>query len=480
MPRYELVEGTSSKFWQIEKAKGDTYKVSWGRIGSAGQTQLKKLTAAQHDKLVGEKVKKGYALVGGKPAKAAKAVPAKAAKPAASNPKLEETLYEAIDDKERWLVYADWLQQQGDVRGEIITLSLGKKKAAAKKLADANVDALWGAAAYLRDPEYWETVMFTGNWRGAKPEPVAVSVDCTLGDEGMIHTVAIYGLEEEGHVAKAARDLFSAPIGRFVRRLVIECANSDRYTGASGQPNADAVVAAIAKTKPASLRSIAIGSSGYQLSWTDSGRLGPLLKETPYLEDIDLDIGRTDLGKDLDLPKLQKLRIETGGLDRKVLAAIGKAKWPSLTELTLFLGDPDYGGNAKRADVAAVIANPSHFPKLKSLALCDSEIQGEVVRVVVTSPIVKQLERLDLSKGTLTDEDAALLVQNVATLKKLKELDLSENYLSPAFEKSLKKSFGKMLDTSGSRYDEMMDERAENEGEEWAKKHTFRYPVVAE
>ena len=477
MPRYELVEGTSNKFWEIEKAKGDSYTVRWGRIGSTGQTQLKKLSTAQHAKLVAEKVKKGYALAGGKGKGKAKAAPAAKAKPAASNPKLEEMLYEAIDDAERWLVYADWLQQQGDIRGELIALNLRKKKPAANKLADANVDALWGDAAYLRDKAYFDALTYKPQW-SKQPIPLEIEFGVTLGKEGLVESVSIEGLDEEGHVAKALRDLLTSPIGRFVRSIDIEVVNGEVYSGASGQPNAGAAIAAIAAAKPAALRSISLGCSGYQQSWTYTGNLGPLWKAAPHLERISIDIGNVDLGKQIDLPKMKSLSIETGGLDRKNLQAIAKAKWPALEQLTLYLGTRDYGGNAKAADVAALLATP--FPRLKSLAICNAQIQGEVVREVLKAPLLKQLEALDLSKGTLIDEEAQPIADNVAVFKRLKNLDLSENYLTPAFERALKKSFGKVLTTGDTRYEEMLEERADAGDSDWARGETFRYTVVGE
>ncbi len=67
--RYELVEGNSSKFWEIE-LQGDSFTTSYGRIGSAGQSTSKSFESeekakAEYDKLVAEKVKKGYKRVEG-------------------------------------------------------------------------------------------------------------------------------------------------------------------------------------------------------------------------------------------------------------------------------------------------------------------------------------------------------------------------------------------------------------------------------
>ncbi|HVY47406.1 MAG TPA: WGR domain-containing protein [Minicystis sp.] len=69
MARFELSEGTSSKFWEIELA-GDSFSTTYGRIGAKGQTTTKTFPTpekarVEHDKLVAEKLKKGYRLVSG-------------------------------------------------------------------------------------------------------------------------------------------------------------------------------------------------------------------------------------------------------------------------------------------------------------------------------------------------------------------------------------------------------------------------------
>ncbi len=78
MQRFEFSDGSSNKFWQIAR-EGATLRVAFGKIGTAGQAQLKELASeaaaiAEHDKLVKEKTKKGYVPVGDAPATAAAAV----------------------------------------------------------------------------------------------------------------------------------------------------------------------------------------------------------------------------------------------------------------------------------------------------------------------------------------------------------------------------------------------------------------------
>jgi len=65
----EFEEGTSSKFWRA-RVEAKTLYVNYGRIGAAGQTQVKEFASGdaaqkEFDKLVREKRKKGYADAGG-------------------------------------------------------------------------------------------------------------------------------------------------------------------------------------------------------------------------------------------------------------------------------------------------------------------------------------------------------------------------------------------------------------------------------
>ncbi|KVS41879.1 WGR and DUF4132 domain-containing protein [Burkholderia ubonensis] len=87
MRRFELIEGNSSKFWEVEQ-DGSGLNIRWGRIGTAGQSQTKSFAddakaRAALDKLVKEKAGKGYAEVA---AAAGTSIDATAAKPPAAAP----------------------------------------------------------------------------------------------------------------------------------------------------------------------------------------------------------------------------------------------------------------------------------------------------------------------------------------------------------------------------------------------------------
>lgn len=92
MRRFELVDGKSSKFWEIA-VEGSSHTVRYGRIGTDGRETTKEFgspeeAAASAEKLIKQKTKKGYAPVdaegaGRAPAKATpqKAAPKKKAAP---------------------------------------------------------------------------------------------------------------------------------------------------------------------------------------------------------------------------------------------------------------------------------------------------------------------------------------------------------------------------------------------------------------
>ena len=64
MREFTVTDEKSNKFWNIDLNRTN-YTVTFGRVGTKGQTQTKSFADAataqkEHDKLVDEKTKKGY------------------------------------------------------------------------------------------------------------------------------------------------------------------------------------------------------------------------------------------------------------------------------------------------------------------------------------------------------------------------------------------------------------------------------------
>jgi len=96
MRRFEFSDSTSNKFWEVD-VKGKTLNVTFGKIGTKGQSKPKDFPTpekakAEMEKLIKEKIGKGYVEVGGKAAKAIKpAEKSPAAKPSTKPPAGKKT-----------------------------------------------------------------------------------------------------------------------------------------------------------------------------------------------------------------------------------------------------------------------------------------------------------------------------------------------------------------------------------------------------
>jgi len=118
MRTFVFSDGKSNKFWNID-LQGSSFTVTFGKVGSKGQTQKKDFADAAkakqaHDKLVAEKLGKGYV----------ETTAARPQGPAPLQQSLEQALVQNPDDLAAHSAYADYLAEQGDPRGELIQVQL--------------------------------------------------------------------------------------------------------------------------------------------------------------------------------------------------------------------------------------------------------------------------------------------------------------------------------------------------------------------
>jgi hypothetical protein len=180
-----------------------------------------------------------------------------------------------------------------------------------------------------------------------------------------------------------------------------------------------------------------ITSEQNEISWIIQTDFSPLLNAYPKLETLVVR-GTNELSfGSIAHDHLRTLIIQSGGLDSQVIAEVATAKLPSLEHLELWLGESGYGGDATVEDLAPFLTG-KRFPKLRYLGLKNSEMQDEIAGVVAASPVLDQLETLDLSQGTLGDEGARSLIQSPG-VKKLKKLILAHHFISPELQEELKK-----------------------------------------
>ena len=445
MPRYELSEGSSHKFWEIE-LDGKAFTTKWGRIGSAGQSTTKKFgspsqAAKEYEKLIAEKTAKGYR----SPGKRGKATgdgrgSVRAAE--VRNPELEQAILADPDDEDAYLVYADWLQGQGDPRGELITLSAQaakapknaknrKLKAAADKLfAQHEAHFLGPLARYRKTLDGTETRTMTWRWG------FVASLRIAFDRYALEYGPSPPSKEELKTIdlGKVLATFLAHPSCRFLTDLVVGINRQDR--GEEYQ----SVVNALARCPPPTLRSLFVGDFDYhrvtQISWNKLGDFGKLWPELAGLRKLILQGGSFKLGT-VDLPELRHAEFRTGGLSRKSIKSIVNARWPRLEHLEIWFGMRSYGAEGN-LDAIKPLLDGKGLPALRHLALKNCEFTDDIARVIGKSKILPQLETLDLSTGTLSDAGVDALVTNKAAFAKLRRLNVSESFISDAGRRRLK------------------------------------------
>jgi uncharacterized protein (TIGR02996 family) len=432
---FELVEGTSSKFWEIT-LEGDSFITRYGRIGTNGQKTIKELGSpdkARHEaeKLIAEKVGKGYVEKGGHggagdgggdddeedaPARGGARAGAEA-----RNPELEKAILADPDDEAAYLVYADWLQSQGDPRGELITLSAQaaktkdrKLKGAADKLFAAHEDHFLGPLAEHRktlDGKDSQTM----TWRWGFVQSLRLAFDHYSNEELKVD------------LGELLATFLAHPSCRFLTEVVVGLNRQDPDQEYQG------IIDALAKRPPPALRSLFIGDFEYpeetEMSWTSLGNFGKLWPKLPELRKLILQGGSFTLGT-IDLSELRHAEFRTGGLSRKSIDSIVKARWPKLEHLDVWFGSDSYGAEG---DVGAIkpLLDGKGMPALRHLGLKNCEFADDVARLIGKSKILPQLETLDLSLGNMSDVGVEALVSaGKAGFANLKRFDLSSNCIT--------------------------------------------------
>jgi uncharacterized protein (TIGR02996 family) len=531
MPRYELSEGSSNKFWDINLS-GKSFTTTYGKIGANGQTTIKKFTSdaeakKEHDKIVAEKTKKGYALVGGKAAKGTppKGVPAvkgKAAKPAAGgaryfefsegssnkfwevsidgttvrtrygkigakgqltvkefgskgdaqkerdkliaektkkgyaegggeaaadddagganavvkgdarNPALEKAILANPFDREAYAVFADWLQEQGDPRGELISLQLANKDKAAEKLIQSQSDYFLGPLAPHGKVYDDNGNNSTSHLRTSEQDKAwqKTAAKAFLWRNGYISRVRLsaneYAYEEDtkfdGKLVDILKDVFEQPSGRYIVEINLM---------SNGDPNDDDLqdlLDLIGKKAPPTVRKLVIGDNVDQISWHHTGSLAKMWKGVPNLQVLEIETGDFDVGA-MDAPNLERAIFITGGLSKACGKHIAAANMPKIKHLEVFYGTDNYGGDCTIKEVKPLL-DRTDLKHLEYLGIKNSEFGNDIAKAVVGAKIVKQLKTLDLSMSTITDEGAQALADGKESLKHLECLDLTHNFLT--------------------------------------------------
>jgi len=332
MPLYEFKEGSSSKFWEISLS-GNSFITRWGKIGTKGQEKTQSFSNAieakrEHDKLVAEKTKKGYALAEGQEAPAEDEDGGDASSLAKRNPELEAAIEKAPDNVEGYLVYGDWLQSQGDPRGELIALQCAAHQASGEEATKLKRQ---GSALVRKYKKYLLGAL-------ADKEDNEVDVEWRFGFIKSAR-LARGDFDSEFDVAEALKQLMALPSARFLRELTFGIADFEENS------YGDVIGTLAEKTYP-TLETLFIGDFEYpddtEISWTHLEDISPLYKAVPHLRSLKLRGGDLVLGE-VNLPELREFTVESGGVPLEAVQSIVKANWPKLERLEVWFGSENYG-----------------------------------------------------------------------------------------------------------------------------------------
>jgi uncharacterized protein (TIGR02996 family) len=420
-------EGGASKFWNIE-LQGKSFTVNYGRVGSAGRSQTKTFAdaakaEAAHDKLVKQKLGKGYVeTTGHRPAD-----PERRA--------LEDAVVAEPDDLAALQVYADWLSEHDDPRGEFIQVQLAledpdRKPAERTKLQAREKELLkkhrkdWlGALAEQLPPrgayEHWEH-HFARGW---------------------IDRLHIHLLTAELAVALARE-----PQTQLVRELLVDdvAGNGPDYEHDPDFPR-DPLVELSRALYLSSVRVLRIGGDEgfledraepdyynhyYDLPSPDSATW-ELVGRMPRLEELSLygNLGHLRRLFETRMPSLRVLQVYLA--DEYPLRTLAANK--SLRNLTHLALHPkgcepeiDQWGPLLALEDVRHLLTSKNLPSLTHLRLQKSDLGDRGCAEIVKSGILKRLKFLDLALGCITDQGARIHAAS-PDIGRLETLDLSRN-----------------------------------------------------
>jgi uncharacterized protein (TIGR02996 family) len=438
MRTFTYSDDRSYKFWNIE-LQGNSFTVTFGRRGTAGQTQTKTFADAsaaqrEHDKLVKEKLGKGYV----------ETTPS--AKPAASlREALEQALVENPDDIAAHMAYADYLQEQGDPRGEFIQVQLA--------LEDPNRSAKERKNLQQREAKLLKA--HQAEWLGdfaqqpvpkdKKKRPQGNPDIRIAFRRGWLDTV-----EATHYTLEFTRALAWAPQARLLRCLYLNedlFEQPEDYTiGDDPIPEGTYCPALYGLLRSPYLGNVRVFRFGeavddderYFNSRLDGTLALPLIKKMPKLEELYL------LAQGVDTDQLFGLRTLTGlrvlqlyHMKHYPLAKL--AKNPAFANLTHLLCHPhaiEEEPYMRMAQLRAVCRSTT-LPKLTHLRLRMSDFGDKGCAEIVSSGILRRLKVLDLRNGCISNAGARTLA-DCPDLRNLELLDLDRNCLTAAGIRTLK------------------------------------------
>lgn len=435
MRTFQFSDSKSHKFWNIE-VSGNSFTVTYGKVGTAGQTSSKTWPSAEKaqaeaDKLIREKTGKGYV----------ETTPRAVSSQAEA---LEKAILSSPGDAGPWGAYADYLDEQDDPRGAFMNVQITLEDESKTK---AERDA-------LKKKEAAAIKAHGTEWLGGLAEDKDVEIEFSRGWIGRIvyKTLSV----------NQARRLAKAVEARFLSELIVENTESEAPEGTQEQyidsyyaPGPDVPEGVDSYEGPSlhalcrcphlpAVRVFRLGEScltpsGEEEEYFNCHTRGDLahhlVKQMPNIEELYLLAHRVDANKlfVLPMPKLRVLQLYHS--NRYPLDKLAANK--SVSNLTTLKCHPhamDYddeeepGAYIRFSHLKAICRSPQ-MKNLTHLSLRLTDFGDKGIEEIISSGILKQLRVLDLSRGCVTDEGAEALAKS-KDVKYLEFVNLSANAMT--------------------------------------------------
>ncbi len=339
---------------------------------------------------------------------------------------------EAFDDDAPRLVYADWLQGQGDPLGEFVMLQCER----------ARLERWDPKQKAMREREEHMLAMYRSRWL---PDPQA-NVEWSRGFIERIRitypfdVAAVAGLLEAAPLARSleimpetnysdmpAEALDQLELQKFTGLFIKSCRWDEQHVshvledarlagvdrlGFTGCSLTGRVLKSLAlrKFRALDLHNNALGVRGVQYALTSAPTL------------VELDLSNAGIGDpgaiaiaETALPAIERLSIQLNRLTHRSFATLAKATLPHLRVLDLANNQPGPAG------VEALGA--AKQPALRELDLSHCGLTDDMVIALAASPLIKQLAWIDLGHNEIGAAAAKALA--AAELPALRFLDLS-------------------------------------------------------
>jgi predicted DNA-binding WGR domain protein len=246
MRRFEYVGGTSEKFWEVER-EGTEVTVRFGRLGTNGQTQTKDLgteaaATAHLERLVADKVKKGYVegvASAAAPAPASAAAPARAPAPATAPTPAPEAESRPLPDETTFSLPPAWARQAEPFRGRRPAPPIDPVPSPPELAARMEKQV----TAMLRHPNSDSALVERAERHAGRPSALlrrARQEDDALGAAALVAAAcAALDWRDRAHLPRLADDLvlrhglpFAAEVGALLTTVVVTAGHPHRgYIG---------------------------------------------------------------------------------------------------------------------------------------------------------------------------------------------------------------------------------------------------------